>query len=108
VAYQKVLSPKYILDCHSILEYLILSENNHPSINHDFLRKIDWDSAVANFGCLPKKRTNPLGTTVYIRKKSNKSPTRKIASASPFTSSSHATNRFSLGKLSAAVGAPKC
>jgi hypothetical protein len=41
---------KYILDCHSILEYLILSENNHPSINHDFLRKIDWDSAVANFG----------------------------------------------------------
>jgi hypothetical protein len=30
---------KYILDCHSILEYLILSENNHPSINHDFLRK---------------------------------------------------------------------
>jgi hypothetical protein len=26
--------------------------------------KIDWDSAVANFGYLPKTRTNPLGTTV--------------------------------------------
>jgi hypothetical protein len=71
---------KYILDCHSILEYLILSENNHPSINHDFLRKNRLGFRCPNFG-FTKTRTNPLGTTVLYQK-SNKSPTRKIASAS--------------------------
>jgi hypothetical protein len=54
---------KYILDCHSILEYLILSENNHPSINHDFLRKNRLGFRCREFR-LPKTRTNPLGTTV--------------------------------------------
>jgi hypothetical protein len=65
----KGLSPKYILDCHSILEYLILSENNHPSINHDFLRKNKLGFRCRNFGWLPKTRTNPLDTTVLYSNK---------------------------------------
>jgi hypothetical protein len=60
----------------------------------------------ANF---PSTRINPLGTTfVYSNQKSNKSPNKKIASASFFIVSSQFTNSFSLGLLFSEVGAPKC
>jgi hypothetical protein len=46
---------------------------------------------------LPKTLTNPFGTTVlYSNQKSNKSPNKKIASASFFISSNQATNFCSL------------
>jgi hypothetical protein len=51
----------------------------------------------------------PFGTTdLYSNQKSNKSPKRKMHSASFFISSSQATNFCSRGKLATGVGAPKC
>jgi hypothetical protein len=67
--------------------------------------KIDWDSAV-RISALPKTRTNPLGTTV-LYPKSNKSPTRKIASASLYLIEPCHESLFSW-QTNAAVGAPKC
>ena len=56
----------------------------------------------------PNVLTKPFGTTVlYSNQKSNRSPNKKIAAASSFTSSNHFTNFFSRGKLSSLVGAPK-
>ena len=56
----------------------------------------------------PNTRVKPLGTTyLYSNQKSNKSPNRKIASASCLIESNHFTNFFSRGIDSFAVGAPK-
>jgi hypothetical protein len=66
------------------MEYLILSENNHPSINHDFLRKNRLGFRCREFRLVYLKREQTFRYNGFIfEPKSNKSPTRKIASASP-------------------------
>lgn len=71
--------------------------------------EVDFHPPSVSSDRVPSSRVKPFGTTRrYSYQKSNKSPTRKMASASAATLRSHPMSSFSRSRDSCAGSSPRC